>query len=82
LEEMDQLLAEDFPPAPVAADAGYGDTTEFREPRPHEWLLIEWPEDEAEPTKYWLSKVPRTSSSPNSSPSLRSAGTSSGTIRR
>jgi Transposase DDE domain len=22
-----------------------------------EWLLIEWPEDEAEPTKYWLSTL-------------------------
>ena len=24
-----------------------------------EWLLIEWPEDEDEPTKYWLSTLPR-----------------------
>lgn len=24
-----------------------------------EWLLIEWPEDEAEPTKYWLSTLPQ-----------------------
>ena len=23
-----------------------------------EWLLIEWPEDEDEPTKYWLSTLP------------------------
>jgi SRSO17 transposase len=23
-----------------------------------EWLLIEWPEREAEPTKYWLSTLP------------------------
>jgi len=23
-----------------------------------EWLLIEWPEGEAEPTKYWLSTMP------------------------
>jgi SRSO17 transposase len=30
------------------------------EPRPEEWLLIEWPEDEAEPTKYWLSTLPAT----------------------
>jgi SRSO17 transposase len=29
-----------------------------REPRPLEWLLIEWPAGEAEPTKYWLSTVP------------------------
>lgn len=27
------------------------------EPRPEEWLLVEWPEDEAEPTKYWLSTL-------------------------
>src|SRR5438552_18155555 len=28
------------------------------EPRPEEWLLIEWPKQEAEPTKYWLSTLP------------------------
>lgn len=28
------------------------------EPHPEEWLLIEWPADESEPTKYWLSTVP------------------------
>jgi SRSO17 transposase len=28
------------------------------EPRPAEWLLIEWPAGEAEPTKYWLSTLP------------------------
>lgn len=156
LEEIDRLLAEDLPPAPVVADAGYGDTTEFRdaltgrgfsyvvgikgettlwppgtgplpparytgrgrpptrvrrsadhqpvtarelaqglpkeawrtlrwregtrgtmssrfaavrarpahqdtlrsEARPVEWLLVEWPEGEVEPTRYWLSTVP------------------------
>jgi SRSO17 transposase len=156
LEEIDRLLEEDLPPAPVVADAGYGDTSGFRdgltarglsyvvgikpettawppgreplppqpytgrgrpprrvlrdeghrplpvrelaaglarkawkqirwregskgtlgsrfaavrvrpahrdelrvEPRPAEWLLIEWPEGEAEPTKFWLSTVP------------------------
>jgi SRSO17 transposase len=26
-------------------------------PRNHEWLLIEWPEDEDEPTKFWLSTL-------------------------
>jgi hypothetical protein len=26
--------------------------------RPEEWLLIEWPEDETEPTKYWFSTLP------------------------
>jgi SRSO17 transposase len=25
---------------------------------PEEWLLIEWPQDEKEPTKYWLSTLP------------------------
>jgi len=28
------------------------------EPHPVEWLVIEWPEGEAEPTKYWLSTLP------------------------
>lgn len=28
------------------------------EPREIEWLLIEWPTTESEPTKYWLSTVP------------------------
>ena len=26
--------------------------------QPLEWLLVEWPENEAEPTKYWLSSLP------------------------
>jgi SRSO17 transposase len=29
-------------------------------PRPVEWLLIEWPKGEDEPTKYWLSTLPET----------------------
>jgi SRSO17 transposase len=32
--------------------------TRLSAPRPEEWLLIEWPEGEAEPTKYWLSTLP------------------------
>lgn len=28
------------------------------EPRAEEWLLIEWPDGEVEPTKYWLSTLP------------------------
>jgi SRSO17 transposase len=28
------------------------------EPHPEEWLLIEWPRKESEPTKYWLSTLP------------------------
>ena len=27
-------------------------------PRPHEWLLIEWPKGEPEPTRYWFSNLP------------------------
>jgi SRSO17 transposase len=155
LDEIDRLLAEEVPRAPVVADAGYGDTTEFRDsltergltyavgikadttfwppgtdplpprkysgtgrpptllrrtrshrplsarqiatdlsakawrtvtwadgtrgqmrsrfaavrvraahrdywsrtPRPVEWLIIEWPEGDPEPTKYWLSSM-------------------------
>jgi SRSO17 transposase len=28
------------------------------QPGPEEWLLVEWPEDAAEPTGYWLSSLP------------------------
>jgi len=33
---------------------------DFRQALPNdaEWLLIEWPRGEAEPTKYWLSNLP------------------------
>ena len=31
---------------------------ERSEPWPEEWLLIEWPTEEKEPTKYWLSTLP------------------------
>ena len=27
-------------------------------PHPEEWLLMEWPKDESEPTKYWFSTLP------------------------
>ena len=32
--------------------------TSSTEPHPEEWLLIEWPKKESEPTKYWLSTMP------------------------
>ena len=35
------------------------------EPHPEEWLLIEQPDGEAEPTKYWLSSLPGTTPVPN-----------------
>jgi len=28
------------------------------QPHPEQWLLIEWPKEEKEPTKYWLSNLP------------------------
>jgi hypothetical protein len=31
---------------------------ERAEPYPEEWLLMEWPKGESEPTKYWLSTLP------------------------
>jgi SRSO17 transposase len=32
--------------------------TKLHQPRAEEWLLIEWPENETEPTKYWLATLP------------------------
>ena len=29
-----------------------------KEPHPEQWLLIEWPKTEKEPTKYWLLDLP------------------------
>ena len=29
-----------------------------KEPHPEQWLLIEWPKNEKDPTKYWLSNLP------------------------
>ena len=34
------------------------DDDEAQRTAPEEWLLIEWPEGEKEPTKYWLSTLP------------------------
>ena len=34
--------------------------TNLAEPHAEEWLLVEWPEGETEPTKYWLSTLPET----------------------
>src|ERR1700760_146427 len=36
--------------------------TQLSEPWPEEWLLIEWPEGDAEPAKYWFSNLPRRTS--------------------
>lgn len=32
------------------------------EPHPEEWLVIEWPKKQSEPTKYWLSTLPAATS--------------------
>jgi hypothetical protein len=37
--------------------------TALSQPRAEEWLLIEWPENQTEPTKYWLATLPRKSPS-------------------
>ena len=42
------------PPASRPAHRDYN----LGEPRPEEWLLVEWPAEEREPTKCWLSTLP------------------------
>jgi SRSO17 transposase len=32
--------------------------TKLNQPRAEEWLLIQWPENETEPTEYWLATLP------------------------
>ncbi len=45
--------------ARVRVRAAHRDYT-LTEPRPEEWLLVEWPEGEEKPTKYWFSTLPKT----------------------
>ena len=35
------------------------------EPLPAQWLLVEWPKEEAQPTKYWLGSLPDTTTLPD-----------------
>ena len=51
------------------------------ESRPEEWLLIEWPKGESEPTKYWLSTLPQDTPFVIWSTSPNCAGASSATTR-
>jgi SRSO17 transposase len=44
--------------SPRACPVGHRDT-QRTEPWPQEWLLIEWPDGEAEPAKYWFSNQPQ-----------------------
>jgi len=46
--------------APVRVRAAHRDEEGLRAPRAEQWLLIEWPTGEPEPTKYWLSTLPAT----------------------
>jgi SRSO17 transposase len=44
--------------AALRVRAAHRDEEGLRAPRKEQWLLIEWPVDQAEPTKYWLSTLP------------------------
>ncbi len=44
--------------AAVRVRAAHRDEEGLRAPRAEQWLLIEWPVDQAEPSKYWLSTLP------------------------
>src|SRR6267142_223439 len=44
--------------AAVRVRAAHRDEEGLRAPREKQWLLIEWPLDQAQPTKYWLSTLP------------------------
>jgi SRSO17 transposase len=57
-EGTNQPLSSRF--AAVRVRAAHRDEEGLRAPRAEQWLLIEWPVDQAEPTKYWLSTVPAT----------------------
>ena len=44
--------------AALRVRAAHRDEQGLRLPRKEQWLLIEWPKDQAEPTKYWLATLP------------------------
>jgi SRSO17 transposase len=44
--------------AAVRVRAAHRDEEGLRAPRAQQWLLIEWPVDQAEPTQYWFSTLP------------------------
>src|SRR5436309_10606660 len=54
-EGTDRKLRSRF--AAVRVRAAHRDD-EKAEPHAEEWLLIEWPREETEPTKYWMSTLP------------------------
>ena len=55
-EGTNETLSSRF--AAVRVRAAHRDEEGLRAPRAQQWLLIEWPVDQAEPTKYWLSTLP------------------------
>ena len=55
-EGTNQPLSSRF--AAVRVRAAHRDEEGLRAPRAEQWLLIQWPVDQAEPTKYWLSTLP------------------------
>ncbi len=50
-----ELLASRFAALRVRAASGDAGRSE---PRPEQWLLVEWPEDEPRPIKFWFSSLP------------------------
>src|SRR5438552_11923631 len=51
------------------------------EPHAEEWLLIEWPRGEKEPTKYWVSTRPPTTKLKSLIKMANTAGSSNGIMR-
>lgn len=58
----EQTLRSRFAAVRVRPAHGDSQKTKRTESRPQEWLLIEWPAGEAEPTKYWFSTLPEKTS--------------------
>ena len=67
--------------AAVRVRAAHRDEQGLRAPRAEQWLLIEWPVDQAEPSKYWLSTLPAGTALVDLSKPLKCAGALKGTIR-
>lgn len=58
-EGSNDAMASRFAAVRVRPAPGKGDQTKLPDP---EWLLVEWPQSEAEPTKYWFSTMPEDTS--------------------
>jgi SRSO17 transposase len=55
-EGTNEKLSSRFAAARVRA--AHRDEQGLRSPRQEQWLLIEWPQEQVEPIKYWLSTLP------------------------